>query len=544
MKKEIEKFALQNAIKFKGKANPGAIIGQLFQIDPNLKEKAKELSKDISEIVKEVNKLSLEEQTARLQKIAPELLEKKEKKKRELPELEHVKGTVITRIPPEPSKYPHIGHALSFLINFMYTQKYKGKCVLRLDDTNPEKAKKEYYQAVYDGLLWLGIKVDKTIIASNEMDQFYHHAEKLIENEQAYVCFCDREKMSHYRTNSMICEHREQNARQTMEHWKELFTEKIKQGEAVLRLKADMDSLNAVMRDPVLFRISEHEHPMQGKKYRVWPMYDFETAIAEEFSGVTHILRSSEFGKMRVELQDYIKDLLGFKKQEVKQYGRFNVVGAVTKGREIRAMIEKGEVEGWDDPRLVTLMALKRRGIVPETMYDLVLEAGMSSNATNIDWSVIASINRKIIDPITKRYLFVENPKIIEVENSLKEIVIPLHPDNKELGSKKVETGEKFYVGDKIEPDKHYRFMHLFNFINKKYESTEYDPQLKAKIIHCVPAKNSVDVKVLMNDGTILEGKGEKSLNNLEEGEIVQFERRFFCRLDNKKEMLFVYAHD
>jgi len=544
MRDEIEKFALQNAIKFKGKANPGAIIGQLFRIDPNLRSKAKEISKEIAAVVKEVNAMSIEEQTAKLLKIAPELLEKKEKKKKELPELENVHGKVVTRIPPEPSKYPHIGHALSFLINYMYAQKYNGECVLRLDDTNPEKVEKEYYQAVYDTLLWLQIKVDKTIIASNEMETFYQSAEELIQKEHAYVCFCDREKMSHYRTNSMICEHREQNSRQAMEHWKEMFTDKIKKGEAVLRLKGDMDSLNAVMRDPVLFRISDHEHPMQGTKYRVWPMYDFETAIAEDLCGVTHILRSSEFGNMRVELQNYIKSLLGYEIQEVKQYGRFNIVGAITKGREIRWMIEQGEVTGWDDPRLVTIMALRRRGIIPETIYELVFEAGMSPNQTNIDWSVIASINRKLIDPITKRYFFVENPRIVRVENVMRDAFVPLHPEDKSFGTKRLLFDNDFYVSDDIEPHKFYRFMHMFNFINGKFESEDYEPNLKAKIIHCVPVKDAIDVKVLMADGSLITGKGEKAILDIKEGETVQFERRFFCRLDDKEKMLFVYAHD
>src|SRR3990167_9184013 len=194
MDKEIDKFALHNAIKYEGKANPGAVLGQVFAEDPKRKEQTKELAQKVQVIVKQVNSLSLEEQKARLQKIAPELLEeKKEKKKRELPELPNVHGTVVTRIPPEPSKYPHIGHALSFLINYLYAKKYHGKCVLRFDDTNPEKAKKEYYNAVHDALDWLQIKPNCTITASEEMETFYKYAEVLIKKERAYVCFCDKE---------------------------------------------------------------------------------------------------------------------------------------------------------------------------------------------------------------------------------------------------------------------------------------------------------------------------------------------------------------
>jgi glutamyl-tRNA synthetase len=544
MKKDIEKLALQNAVKFKGKANPGAIIGHLFRQNPELKKQAKEVSKNIAEIVREVNALSVDEQKERLEKIAPELLLKKPKKKRTLPELQNVTGPVVTRIPPEPSKYPHIGHALSFLINFMYAQKYEGKCVLRLDDTNPEKAKKEYYQAVYDTLLWLRITPDKTMIASNEMETFYKYAQQLIDQGNAYVCFDDREKMSHQRQNSMLSDDRQQNPRQATEHWEKMKSGEYEEGKCILRLKGDMDSLNAVMRDPVLFRISHKEHPLQKRKYNAWPMYDFETAVAEDLCGITHILRSNEFGAMRIELQNYIKDLLGLKKQEVKEYGRFNIVGAITQGREIRAMIENKEVEGWDDPRLVTILALQRRGIVPQALYDLVLDAGLSPTKTNLDWTKVAAANRKIIDKTSKRFFFVKHPQTVEIEHHLTEVEVPNHPENEELGKRKISLTNKFYVQDDIDNTKAYRFMHILNFIHKKFISAEYDSGLKAQIIHAVPYDDAIDVQVLMSDGSILEGKGEKALQTLKVGEVVQFERLFFCRLDNKEKMLFVYAHD
>ncbi|MBT3324593.1 glutamate--tRNA ligase [archaeon] len=545
MKKDIEKFALYNAVKFEGKANPGSVIGAMFKENPDLKKKAKELSATVREIVNNVNNMSVEEQKEKLMKIAPEMLEeKKVEKKRELPELRNVKGKVVTRIPPEPSKYPHIGHAVSFLINYMYAQKYGGDCVLRLDDTNPEKVKKEYYDAVHEGLLWLNIAPKKIMIASNEMETFYKYAKKLIEEENAFVCFCDREKMSEHRTNSKICDHREQNVRVNLEEWENLLNGKYKVGEATLRLRGDMDSMNAVMRDPVIFRISDKNHCLQGDKYKIWPMYDFESAVAEELTGVTHIFRSSEFGKMRIELQDYIKNLLGFKLQEVVQYGRMSIVGFPTQGRVIREMIEKKEVDGWDDPRLITLKSLMRRGIRPETLYELTLEVGLSTNATNIDWSVVASINRKLIDNETKRFFFVKDPEIVKVEHELKQVDVPNHPSNKEFGERRLKVNDEFYVQDPIDPNKTYRFMHIFNFKDGKFISQDYSADLKAKIIHAVPVEDAIDVEVLMADGTKVVGKGEKALKNLKEGEVVQFERLFFCRLDDKEKMLFVYTHD
>lgn len=545
MDKTIEKFALANAVKFKGKANPGSIMGMLFQEDPNLKKKAKEVSKKVQEVIKKVNVMSLEEQETKLKKVAPELLEeKKEKKKKELPELKNVKGTVVTRIPPEPSKHLHFGHAMSFLINYMYAQKYKGKCVLRFDDTNPEKTQKEYFASIEEDLKWLGIKVDKTVIASEHMELFYELAEKLIKNAEAYVCSCDREMMGRYREEAKICDHREISVRDNLEKWKEMLEGKYNPGEIVLRLKGSMDSPNAVMRDPVIFRISKAKHDLQGSKYKVWPMYDFESAVAEDLTGVTHIFRSNEFGKMRIELQDYIKDLLGLSKQEAIQYGRISIKDKVTSGRQIREMIEKGEVDGWDDPRLVTVKSLRRRGIRPETFQEVFLEAGLSSTETNIDWSVIASINRKLIDHDTKRFFFVQDPKKVKVKHDLKSVKVPNHPSNEKMGKRTLQLGEEFYVQDKIAKANVYRFMHIFNFKEGKFVSEEYDQELKAKIVHAVPVNDAIDVKVLMDDGSVVKGKGEKALSSLKEGEVIQFERFAFCRLDNKKEMLFVYTHD
>ena len=545
MDKEIEKFALHNAFRFGGKANVGTVLGHLFSEDPALKSKAKELSQKVQEIVSRVNAMSPEEQRKLLEKIAPELLEeKKEKKKRDLPELEHVHGPVVTRIPPEPSKYLHLGHALSFLINYMYAKKYKGKCALRIDDTNPEKAKKEYYDALYEDLLWLRISPDSTIIASKEMETFYKYAQVLIEKEHAYVCFCDKEKISDFRTHAKICEHRVKGVHKNLAEWRDMLGGKYKAGEVTLRLIGEIDSANATMRDPVLFRIATHPHPITKDAYIVWPMYDFETVIGEELAGCTHILRSIEFGLMRVELQNYIKGLLGFRKQDVLQYGRISVNGYETQGRVIREKIEKGEVEGWDDPRLMTLKALRRRGIVPETFYELTLEVGLSPTATNLDWSQVASINRKIIDPSSKRYFFVKEAHAVTVHNTLKHAHAPLHPEFSEMGKRTLHFDEEFYVQDHIEKGKNYRFMHLFNFRDGKFTSEPYDPSIGAKIIHCVPVKDALDVGVLMSDGSVLRGKGEKSLSTVKVGEVIQFERLFFCRLENKEKMFFVYTHD
>jgi len=540
MDKEIRKLAIQNAHKFNGKANPGAIIGALISKNPKVKEDMKNISIKINQIVKEVNSMKLEDIDKEYKSL--NIKEVKHERRTDLPDIK-VKGKMVTRIPPEPSKYPHLGHILSFLINYQYSKKYKGDCVLRFDDTNPEKAKKEYYKATEDMLKWLDVKYSKKVIASNDMNKFYKYAEQLIKQEDAYICFCNQEQMKENRDKQLTCDHHAFNTEKNIREWKNMLEGKYKDGEVTLRLRGDMTSLNAVMRDPVLFRIVTKKHTLQEKKYKVWPMYDFETSIEEHLCGITHIFRDNTFGTMRIELQDYIKDRLELKKQEIKQYGRFNIIGAETSGRKIRELIEKKKVTGWDDPRLVTAMALKRRGYIPETFNELVKEVGLSPTSAKLDWTRLSSINRKLIDNDSKRFFFIEKPTKIKINHDIKEIQIPNHPDNKKLGNRKLKLTKDFYIGEKVSK-KSYRLMNLFNFQENKFISKPHDPKLQAKIIDWIPVNESVDVKVLMDNGKWIKGKADSGVKALKQGEIIQFQRKFFARLDNKQKLEFIYTHD
>ncbi|MBU4493008.1 MAG: glutamate--tRNA ligase, partial [Nanoarchaeota archaeon] len=409
-----------------------------------------------------------------------------------------------------------------------------------------------------DVLEYLKIKPDKTVYVSDDMPKFYKLAEDLIKRGEAYVCFCSREKMQDLRHKGIPCECRNNAAEKNLEEWKKMLSRKYKEGKCILRLKIDLKSDNHVMRDPVIFRIIYAEHYRQKEKYPLWPLYDFENAVEEEFCGITHILRSSEFGKMRIELQDYIKDLFGFKKQEIIQYGRFNVVGAITQGREIRKLIKEKKVVGWDDPRLVTLRALKRRGILPEMFYELALRVGLSKTPTNIDWSVISSINRKILDPNSNRYFFIDDPKEITIKNAPEmQIRIKLHPEHEERGTRNLKTNEKFYISKKdfkeLKQGKLYRLMHAFNFKKQKnefvFDSKELEKykQKGERIMHWLPRDEElVDVEVLMPNAKIVKGLAEPFVKNIKTNHVVQFERFGFCKLDRieKGKLVFWFTHE
>ena len=558
LKKTAFKYALLNAVQFDGKSSHGAVIGKLISQNPELKTRIKDVAAAAKDAVREVNEMPLSDQTEKLKKVSPELLVKKKAEKRTLAELPNaVKGKVVTRIPPEPSKYAHIGHAISFMINYLYAKKYKGKCYLRFEDTNPELSRKEYADAILEDMEYLGIKPDKITYVSDDIAKFYSYAEKMIESGCAYACFCSVESMRELRQKGSACECRTAPVSENRKTWKKMLARGFDPGEAVVRFKGDMKSKNSVLRDPVIFRINYKNHYRHGKKYGVWPLYDFANSVEDGTQGVTHILRSIEFGGMRVELQNRIKSCLDLPVQTVTQYGRFNVTDALTQGREIRELIKKGEVSGPDDPRLVTIKALIRRGIQPATFEDLAVEVGLSLTPTNLDWTVISSFNRKYLDPSASRYFFIEDPQKITVENApSQEIALRLHPSAKK-SERKFSVNSEFYIAEKdrfeVKNAKGLvRLMDCLNFTvsGKKFrfDSLEVAKYRKQghRIIQWLPAEGNLHAEILMPQGRTTKGLAESSASKIGVGKIVQFARFGFCRLEKKTKdcLRFVYCHE
>jgi len=536
--KEIWAYALKNAIEF-GKADAGKVLPKLFQHGLDKKD-VKNVIKNIQEIVKKVNSMKAGEKEQEFFKYKDHVKEREEKEEG-LPELENAKeGKVITRLAPEPSKYIHIGHALVFMIQYLYAKKYKGKCLLRFDDTNPEKSAKEYYDAIKEDLLWLGIKCDKEIPASNDMPVFYKYAEQLIKQKEAFACSCSQEKMKELRDKMKECEHRKNKVEKNLELWNNMLSKKYKEGEITLRLKGDMKSNNGVMRDPVIFRVSYHAHFIQGRKYCVWPTYDFESSIEDSLNGVTHVIRSNEL-ELREELHKHIIDLLKLKLPIIREIGRYQITGAETQGRIIREMIEKKEISGWDDPRLVTISALRRRGFVPEMFKELAQTVGLSKSSGHIDPLVLGAVNRKIIDPIADRYSFVDNPVEIKIEDKhgIKEVEMPIHPDKKE--TRKIKIGKIFVSGRDYEALKgnEIRLTHLLNIIMSLRPKVISLGNKDIQKINWV--SEGVKAKILMPDGKWISGLAEKAIKKLKVGELIQFERFGFVRLDSVKKGVYEF---
>ena len=564
------KWALKNAIDHDGKAMVGPVIAKILGESPELRSEIERVKEAARQAVEEVNEMSLDQQRELLEKIAPELLAAKKIEEKKLPPLPGAeKGRVVTRLPPEPSGYMHIGHAMSGFLNYLYARMYEGELWLRFEDTDPRKVRPEYYESFRKGYRWLGIEWDHEKNNSDDMELFYKYAEQLIKAAKAYVCTCPPEKIRKLRALGEECEHRVQGVDENLHLWNEMLAGAFREGEAILRLIGDMKHQNTTLRDPALFRIIEHPHPLTGNRYRVWPLYDFAVSIEDHLCGVTHVLRTSEFA-LRDELQNYIRSLLGMDRNPIYiEYSRFEFKGTPVSKRKLRAILEAGMAAGWDDPRFPTIEGIKRRGILPEAIREFTItQTGFSYAKREYDWSLLFAINRRILDPRARRFFFVPKPVKLIVRNAPKlTIEAPYHPEKKELGVRRLTATGEFYIAggdsEKMKIGEIIRLKYLMNVritgkddeaVSAEFSGTEVKKDVK--IIQWVPVGESIEVKVLVpgplylngdinpESLKIVTGVGETAIKDIAVDEIVQFERFGFCRRDSEDEYVFIKAHD
>ena len=564
LRKEIRKMSLQNAFEHGGETRDKIILGKILGTKPEFRSKVKEISPEISEIVSSVNQLSLEEQEKEIKENFPDLLDPKEKivEREGLPELKDAEqGKVITRFPPEPNGYPHIGHAKAAIINSEYAKMYGGKFILRMDDTNPEAERMEYHAAIKVGLEWLGIEFDTVKSTSDDMELFYEKGNELINSGKAYVCTCKREDISKNRRERKACKCSTKDIEKNNKNW-EKMNGKFKPGDAVVRFRGDMKADNAVMRDPVFFRIIEGKHYTLGEKYRIWPSYDMAVAIEDSIDGVTHAFRSKEF-ELRKELIDAILDALNMRKPNQGFFSRLEFKGMPISKRIIKPLIEEGKVSWYDDPRLPTLEALRRRGIKPEAIRKFIMSLGLTKANTLAPFDSLEAFNRKFVDADSIRLFMVNNPKKLTVKNlQIKSVEIPNHPVN-DMGKRKIEIDENFYIsGDDAQDIKEgtqIRLLGLGNvYITKagfelEGEFVENGETTNVPKIQWVPQKTAHEIKMIIPK-TLFNGEefNEDSLEELDvytephylqlkEGEEIQFVRFGYCRKDSQNQAIFTH---
>ncbi|MBW2989671.1 glutamate--tRNA ligase [Candidatus Woesearchaeota archaeon] len=557
---KIRNYALQNAVRFNGTASSGAVIGKILAEKPELKPKVSEIKEKVNKAIEEVNKLNPEEQRSLLEKDAPELLKEKKHKEKEraLPELKNAKNLVM-RFEPSPSGPLHIGHAYVLSLNSEYCRKYKGKLILRIGDTNPEKIYKPAYKLIEEDARWVTRgNISQVIIQSSRMERYYSYMEKLIGMAQAYICTCNPEKYKKLINGKKACPCRSLSKEEQANRWKMMF-KGYKQGEAVARVKTDIQDKNPAMRDFPVFRINDSEHPRQGKKYRVWPLMNMAVAVDDMESKVTHVIRAKDHHDNAMR-QRYIYDYLDRRFPEAIFVGRINFKGMPVSCSKTRPLIENKTYGGWDDIRLPFLAALKRRGYTPEALARYSIDVGISLNDKTVTkdefFKTINSFNKDVIDKKARRYFFIKDPKEITIKNSpSQDIELDLHPESIK-GGRKFKTKDTFYVSEEdlkgFQENLVYRLMDCLNFIKEEnsfiFHSLEYRKyKEKGKsIIHWLPKeKGLIKIEVIMPDNKIIKGLGEKSMKKIDEGQVIQAERFGFLRCDKKERGLlrFWFAH-
>jgi glutamyl-tRNA synthetase len=548
----IKKYALQNAIFHAGTALQKAVLGKVIAEQPELRNSSKELMPVIDAIVREINNLSLEEQTNLLAQLAPELVHRARKEKTTiLPELEHTEAGVVMRIAPFPSGPLHIGNARMVLLNDEFVKKYGGKLYLVFDDTIGSEEKepiKESYELITDALDWLGVKYDKTYYKSDRLELFYEWCERLVRMENAYVCECPAEKLRTNREQGIECEHRGQSAEINLEKWRAMLDGKYAEGSAIVRLKTDMCHRNPAFRDRVIFRISDREHPRVRKRYRVWPLLEFSWAVDDHLLGVSHILRGKDL-IIEDEMEKYLWELFRLKPATFIHYGMLRVAEAKLSKSKSLFEIRTGEFSGWDDPRTWSLQSLRRRGIRSDAIRSFILSFGMSLTDIEVPAENLYAENRKLIDPTARRYFFVPAPVEIEIEDlpQIEHVTVPNHPDRGELGARHVKVDKRVSLAcDDFEKFKgrEIRLKDFCNIILQKIANFTSRENKEIPRIQWV-AGDGVKVRVIMPDGSVIAGIGERALLETKVNNVVQFERFGFVRIDeigeNKIDVYFAH---
>jgi glutamyl-tRNA synthetase len=569
----IKKIVLLNALRYGGKASPKPVFGKLLGEHPQFRQKIKDVSAIIDEVVQEINELSLEQQKAIVAEKWPEALtEEKTEETKQLPPLPNVKKycRVVTRFSPNPDFVLHLGSARAIILSHDYAKMYNGQFLLRFEDTDSKtkKPKLEFYDAVREDLKWLGCSWDKEFIQSDRLQTYYEYAEEIIRKGGAYVCTCEREVFQEKSKTGKPCPCRMLSVEESLLRWNRMLDGTYSEGEAVVRVKTDLGHPNPAVRDWPALRIIDSEkypHPRVGSRYRVWPLYNFSTGVDDHLMGITHIIRGKEHLTNQAR-QEYMYRHFGWEYPETIHYGRLKITGASLSKSEIVKGMNSGLYTSWDDPRLATLAALKRRGITAEAIHSLIVDVGPKPQDVVLSWKNLYAYNRKLIDPDARRYFFVSTPVRLSVKNVPREFMaqVPLHPDHPERGFRKFEVNPvkgkaDFLISrddlELVEGKRAVRFMDLFNFRVEKVEddvvqavflgeSYEEAKKLGAPLIHWIPVGSGVACEVVMPDASVAEGVAEDACRELKPNEIVQFQRFGFVRVDAVDEKLVAYfAH-
>ena len=457
--------------------------------------------------------------------------------------------TICTRFPPEPNGYLHIGHAKSILLNYGLAQKYNGKFNLRFDDTNPTKEKVEFVESIKEDVRWLGADwEDRLYFASDYFPQMYEAAVKLIKKGKAFVCDLSAEEIRQYRGTltepGKNSPYRDRSVEENLDLFERMKNGEFADGAKVLRAKIDMASPNINMRDPVIYRVAHMEHHNTGNTWCIYPMYDFAHPIEDAIEGVTHSICTLEFEDHRPLYDWVVRELEYPHPPKQIEFAKLYLTNVVTGKRYIKKLVEEGIVDGWDDPRLVSIAALRRRGFTPESIKMFVDLCGVSKANSSVDYAMLEYCIREDLKLKRPRVMAVLDPLKLVIDNypegQTEELEAPNNMENEALGTRMLPFGKELYIEREdfmVEPPKKYkrlypgnevRLMNAYFVTCTGYETDDegnvtvvhctYDPATKGgnapdgrKVkgtIHWVSAQDHVKAQVRLYENIIDEEKG------------------------------------
>lgn len=485
-------------------------------------------------------------------------------------------GQVVTRFPPEPSGYLHIGHAKAAILNEYFAHQYKGKLIIRFDDTNPSKEKEEFEESIVEDLKLLGIKGDRITHSSDYFQTMYDMCIQMIKEGKAYCDDTPQEKMRDERMVGDKSARRDRTVEENLAVFKEM-TEGTEEGlKNCVRAKIDYTALNKTLRDPVIYRCNLTPHHRTGTQWKLYPTYDFCVPIVDSIEGVTHALRTIEYRDRNAQYEWMLK-ALNLRHVHIWDFARVNFVRTLLSKRKLQWFVDKDYVSNWDDPRFPTVRGVRRRGMTVEGLRNFVISQGPSKNIINLDWSVIWAMNKKVIDPIAPRHTAIESANIVKVHlvDGPETVNIedkPKHKKNPEVGLKKVSYAKNVLIEQAdaatIEDNEEITFMDWGNVIVTKItregdlvKSIEAKLHLEGdfrktskKLTWLADTDAKVPVELIDFDHLITKDKIEDGENfedfltkqtefhsnafadanvrDMKAGDVIQFERKGYYRLD------------
>ncbi len=541
----VRKYALQNAIEYNGKGQSGSVLGRVLAEREQLRSRVKSLLSLVEKEVTRANSIAredgIEEVRKELESFAPEALDRERHKKNEgLRDLPGNTSEVILRFAPNPNGPLSIGHSRGVVINSLYAEKYQGKIVLRFDDTDTKVKPPmvDAYDWIQEEFEWMsGKAADVVIKASERMPIYLQHAEKMLIGGFGYVCKCTAEDFREFRVSKSDCPCRNKSVQENMDDWGKMNSGEIDEGGAVVRVKTGMDLPNPALRDWPALRIQHSPHPIVGDMYKVWPLLDFQSAIEDHLQGVSHIIRGKDLMDS-TRKQTILYEHFGWEYPEPLYWGRVKIHefgGFSTSG--MSSSIDSGKFSGWDDPRLPTLRALRRRGFDPGSLAELWGEVGLTQKDISISLKTLESFNSRIIDGDCERRVFVSSPKSLEFssKNIASRVMMARHPDGEIEGSRVWEVGMTVSIQDSDFVEGKLRLKDFADIIISGSSATieSVDRSDDRKIVHWIPEELALEAILSVPDGEeISEVKGVLENFELTEGEVYQLERVGFARFE------------